>query len=239
MTPAIPLVFPATDGATVAIFQRLLLVALLAGLTTGLLTAIAHHSLTVPLILQAERYETSASHEHHQHEPAWQPADGWQRSLFTAFSDVMTAMGFALVLGAIWLWRGAPRALPQALLWGLAGYASFVLAPGLGLPAELPGADAGPLATRQIWWLASAFATAAGLALLVFGRGWLGRFVAVGLLLVPHLIGAPQVVAENTALPVGLHGQFIRAVLAVGLLFWLMLAASTAHFFKRVERDAR
>lgn len=219
----------------------MLLVALLAGLSTGLLTALAHHGLTVPLILQAEVYETSASDDHHKHdhEPAWQPADGWQRSLFITFGDVMTAMGSALVLGAIWLWRGPPRALPHALLWGLAGYASFVLAPGLGLPAELPGADAGPLAARQIWWLASAFATAGGLALLVFGRRWIWRIAAVGLLLVPHLIGAPQAVAENAALPLGLHGEFIRAVLAVGLLFWLMLAASTAHFFKRVERYAK
>lgn len=239
-TPAIPLDFPATDTGTVAIFQRLLLVAVLAGLCTGLLTTLAHQKLTVPLILRAEVYEAPAAHDHHgqDHEPAWQPAEGLERSLFTAFSEVMTAIGFALVLSAIWIWRGAPRALPQALVWGLAGYASFVLAPGLGLTADLPGVDAGPLGARQLWWLGSAFATAAGLALLVFARGWLWRLAAVALLVCPHLIGAPQTLAETSALPDGLHREFIQAVRAVGLLFWLTLAASTAFFFSREERRA-
>jgi cobalt transporter subunit CbtA len=225
----------------VASFQRLLLVAVLAGLCTGLLTTLAHQQLTVPLILQAEVYEAplAGSHHGHQHEPAWQPADGWERKLFTAFSDVMTAIGFALLLGAVWLWRGAPQALPQALLWGLAGYASFVLAPSLGLPAELPGAQAGPLAARQIWWLASAIVTAGGLGLLVYARRWWWRISAVALLLSPHLIGAPATLAENSALPVGLHAEFIRAVFMVGLLFWLLLAARTAHFFKRMGHSAQ
>ena len=220
-----------------AIFQRLLLVAVLAGLCTGLLTSLAQHSLTVPLILQAEVFEVPSTHDHHghdhEHTASWQPDDGWARNLFTAFSDVMTAIGFALLLSAIWIWRGAPRALPHALAWGLAGWLSFVLAPGLGLPAELPGAVTAPLGARQVWWLGSAFATAGGLALLVFARGWLWRIAAIALLLSPHVIGAPQVVAQNSALPVGLHSEFIRAVLAVGLLFWLTLAVSTAYFFGR------
>ena len=221
-----------------AIFQRLLLVAVLAGLSTGLLTTLAHQGLTVPLILQAEAYEAREAHAHHGHEhaPAWQPAPGLERTLLTAFSDVMTAIGFALLLGALWTWRGAPRGLPQALAWGLVGYASFVLAPSLGLPAELPGADAGPLAARQIWWLTSAFATAAGLAMWVFGRVLLWRVAAVALLVAPHLVGAPQAIAEVSALPVGWHADFVRAVLAVGLLFWLALAASTAYFFRREAR---
>ncbi len=230
MTPVIPLGFPATDTTPMAIFQRLLLVAVLAGLCTGLLTSLAHQYLTVPLILQAEVYEVPSTHDH---AASWQPADGWERSLFTAFSDVLTAIGFALLLGALWIWGGAPRALPHVLAWGLAGWLSFVLAPGLGLPAELPGAVAAPLGARQIWWFGSAFATAGGLALLVFARGWLWRIAAIALLLSPHLLGAPKVVTQNSALPAGLHSEFIRAVLAVGLLFWLTLAVSTAHFFRR------
>ena len=223
-----------------AIFQRLLLVAVMAGLSTGLLTTAAHQALTVPLILQAEVYEARAmdAHHGHHHAPAWQPAEGWERTLFTAFSDVMTAIGFALLLGALWIWRGVPRGLPQALAWGLAAYASFVLAPSLGLPAALPGTDVGPLAARQIWWLSSAVATAGGLAVLVFARVLAWRIAAVVLLASPHLIGAPQAIAAASVLPAGLHGDFVRAVLAVGLLFWLMLAASTAYFFRREARRA-
>lgn len=220
-----------------AIFQRLLLIAILAGLVTGLLTTLAHQALTVPLILQAEVYETHAVHDHAQ-PPAWQPAAGWQRALFTAFSDVMMAIGFALLLGAVWAWRGAPPGLPQALVWGLAGYVSFVLAPSLGLPATLPGLDAGPLVARQMWWAASAGATAGGLGLLAFGRALPWRMAGLALLASPHLLGAPQIIAASTPLPAGLLADFGRAVLAAGLVFWLVLAVSTAHFFQREARRA-
>lgn len=41
----------------------------------------------------------------------------------------------------------------QGLLWGLAGCATFVLAPTLGLPPELPGTAAADLTLRQTWWI--------------------------------------------------------------------------------------
>ncbi|MGV8769566.1 CbtA family protein, partial [Pseudomonas aeruginosa] len=60
----------------------------------------------------------------------------------------------------------------QDLLWGLAGYAVFCLAPSLGLTTELPGTAAADLVQRQYWWIATAAATAVGLALLVIGGNW-------------------------------------------------------------------
>ena len=52
----------------------------------------------------------------------------------------------------------------------MAGFAVFMLAPSLGLPPELPGMPAAELGPRQVWWLLTAAATAAGLALLAFRR---------------------------------------------------------------------
>ena len=46
-------------------------------------------------------------------------------------------------------------------MWGLAGFAVFTIAPGLGLPPELPGVPAAPLLSRQIWWVTAVLATAA------------------------------------------------------------------------------
>ncbi len=51
--------------------------------------------------------------------------------------------------------------LHPGLLWGLAGFVVFVLAPNFGLPPELPGMQAGDLMQRQIWWLATVVLTAA------------------------------------------------------------------------------
>lgn len=220
-----------------AIFHRLLLVAILAGLCAGLVTTLAHQGLTVPLILRAEAYEDRAAHTHlsHQDAPSWQPAAGLERTLFTALSDVLTGVGFALLLGALWTWRSAPRAPAQALAWGLAGYLSFVLAPSLGLPPELPGSTAAPLAARQIWWIATALATAGGLGMLVFGKGAWRRVAAVALITLPHFLGAPQADADASTVPLALREDFVRAVLAVGFVFWLGLAASAAYFFGRGE----
>lgn len=147
----------------------------------------------------------------------------------------MTGVGFALLLGALWTWRSAPRAPAQALAWGLAGYLSFVLAPSLGLPPELPGSSAAPLAARQIWWIATALATAGGLGMLIFGKGAWRRVAAVALITLPHFLGAPQTGADASTVPLALREDFVRAVLAVGLVFWLGLAASAAYFFGREE----
>ena len=53
----------------------------------------------------------------------------------------MVAVGFALMLAGLYTLR-APTRTSQGLLWGLAGYAVFCLAPTMGLPPELPGTAA-------------------------------------------------------------------------------------------------
>ena len=58
------------------------------------------------------------------------------------------------------------------MFWGFAGFAVFTLAPGLGLPPELPAMPAADLGDRQIWWTATVLATAVGLALIAFRGKW-------------------------------------------------------------------
>src|ERR1051325_9584693 len=158
-----------------AVFRRLLLAALCAGLVSGVLAAVAHQFGTVPLILKAETYERpapAAGQTGHAHEPAaaaeWEPENGLERTAYTLAADLLTGIGFALLLAAGLTLRGGEVTWRDGLFWGLAGFAAFTLSPGLGLPPELPGSEAGPLLARQIWWLATAAATSAGLALLAF-----------------------------------------------------------------------
>ena len=114
----------------------------------------------------------------------------------------MAASEFA---GGIAGWR-------QGLFWGFAGFAVFTLAPGLGLPPELPAMPAADLAARQAWWIGCVLATAAGLALIVFGRPPALAALGVALLVLPHLFGAPQPPGHASPVPADLHRDFVVAV---------------------------
>ena len=85
-------------------------------------------------------------------------------------ANLVTAIGFALLLVAASEFAGGIAGWRQGLLWGLAGFAVFTLAPGLGLPPELPAMPAAELGARQVWWFGTVAATAAGLALIAFRR---------------------------------------------------------------------
>ena len=75
---------------------------------------------------------------------------------------------------------------------GSAGFTVFALAPALGLPPLPPGMEAAGLVQRQVWWIVTATTTAIGLGLIVFPRRLVYPVIGVGLLILPHLIGAPE-----------------------------------------------
>lgn len=245
-------------------FPRILLTALLAGLLSGAVATVLHNLGTVPIILQAETYEQTAeapahhattalsqdhasaplSQEAHAHDDeGWSPADGAERVAYTLLADLLTGIGFALLLVSGFALRAPPggdRSIGwrQGLFWGLAGFAVFTLAPGLGLPPELPGTEAAPLAERQLWWLATAALTATALALIAFTRkpGWAA--LAILLLLLPHLVGAPQP-AEHAALaPPDLARRFLVTATATSLLFWTVLGTTAGWLYGRPARQA-
>lgn len=232
-----------------ALFRNIVFTAALAGLVAGLLMTLAQHMSTVPLILQAETYEvaaaeapaaTGAEHDataHVHDEEAWAPENGFQRTAFTLVANVITGVGFALLLVAGYTLRGQTIGWRQGLMWGMAGFAVFMLAPSLGLPPELPGMPAAPLGPRQLWWVLTAASTAAGLALLAFRRTPALAVLAVVLLVAPHLIGAPQPTDATTLVPEGLHHRFVVAVTVTSFLFWAALGVLSALLFERLGRD--
>ena len=63
---------------------------------------------------------------------------------------MVTGIGFALVLVAVSEALGGIAGWRQGLVWGFAGFAVFTLAPGLGLPPELPAMPAADLVARQV-----------------------------------------------------------------------------------------
>ncbi|HEV2334512.1 MAG TPA: CbtA family protein, partial [Stellaceae bacterium] len=75
-----------------ALFRRLVCAALCAGVLSGILVWAAHQIGTVPLILEAETYETAA----HEHGTDRAPETGVERALYTLAADLLSAIGFAL-----------------------------------------------------------------------------------------------------------------------------------------------
>lgn len=222
------------------VFRNIVFIAALAGLLAGIVMTVMQAYATVPLILQAETFEAAAPHSHdhgvaagatshsHEEEEGWAPADGFERQAWTAVANIVTGIGFALVLvtasefaGGIGNWR-------RGLVWGFAGFAVFTLAPGLGLPPELPAMPAADLAARQVWWLGTAAATAAGLGLIAFGSSALLAAAGVALIVLPHAIGAPMPESHDTPVPADLHQRFVVAVTLTSLIFWLVLGTAVA-----------
>ncbi|MFJ4445353.1 CbtA family protein [Pseudomonas sp. NPDC089422] len=214
------------------------------GLLAALLLTLLQSFWVAPLILEAETYESAApAAEHHSHgeeasaghthsEEAWSPEDGWQRILSTTGGNLVVAVGFALILAALYSLREPGRTSTGAL-WGLAGFAVFCLAPTLGLPPELPGTAAADLGQRQSWWIGTAAATAVGLALLVFARHGLLKALGAVLLVVPHVIGAPQPEVHESLAPQALEAQFKIASWLTNAAFWVALGLLSAWLYRR------
>ncbi len=108
-----------------------------------------------------------------------------------------------------------------------------MLAPGLGLPPELPGVPTAPLGPRQIWWTSTVLATAVALWLIAFRRSPLAAIAAIALIAAPHLIGAPRLEEIETNVPELLSHQFVVAVTLTTLLSWSLLGGLTGFFYQR------
>jgi cobalt transporter subunit CbtA len=234
-----------------------LTVALLAGVAAGFVNWGIQTFGTTPLILEAETYENAApaeaaatepaaeatTHTHadgteHVHDAgAWEPSDGWERNLYTLGADVITGVGFALLLTAAIVFFGKGADWRRGLLWGLAGFACFTLAPSLGLPPELPGTEAAPLVQRQLWWIGTAIATGAGLYAAARLRNIAGYAIAVVLIALPHVIGAPHPETPGGLAPEELEHKFIIVAVATSLVFWLVLGGLAGALFKRYAKE--
>jgi cobalt transporter subunit CbtA len=232
------------------LFRNVVFVAAIAGLLAGIALAAMQAFATVPLILQAETFENAeaapahdhngapaadaaagteaaapaaAVHEHDHGEEAWAPADGFERYAYTTAANLVTAVGFALLVVAVSEAFGGIASWRQGLLWGFAGFAVFTLAPGLGLPPELPAMPAADLVARQVWWIGTVAATAAGLALIAFRGSIPLAILGLALIVAPHIIGAPQPANHDSPIPADLHHRFVVATTVTNLIFWVML----------------
>ena len=206
--------------------HRILFAALAAGIVAGLATSALQHFTTTPLILQAELYEngeaTGAVHS----------------GLAPSGSDGTPFGGARLILahagedhaedGAVWAPAdGLERTLSTSVVtMGTAfGFALILLSVSAAAVLE----------DRQIWWIATALATAAGLWLaLRVSKPWA---IAAGivLMILPHVVGAPHPEGFISDVPAELSGHFAAASLVVLAVIWALSGTVAAYVWQRGE----
>ena len=230
---------------------RLVLAALIAGMAAGFIYGGVQHVQTTPLILAAEVYETAPAHDHgaaatdpaaptpaHEHEvEVWAPADGWQRTLSTTLSSVITGAGFAVLLAGVSLLTGFPITPKNGLIWGICGFLAVTVAPGAGLAPELPGMPAGDLVSRQVWWVATIIASGIGIFLIATRRELIWLAAAVVLIALPHIIGAPQPLTHETAVPAGLAASFAANTIAASAVLWSLIGLFLGLALQKFGKD--
>jgi cobalt transporter subunit CbtA len=223
-------------------FRRIFFAAVLAGIAAGIIMSAVQHFRVTPYIIAAETFE-HAPHDHGaahvQSMPAaepWKPDEGLQRIAYTVLANLVISIAFALsLLGASFL-LDLPITPANGALWGLCGFLVFSLAPSAGLPPELPGFPVAELWTRQLWWWFTVAMTAAGLAIAAKHRapGYLG--LAILLIGLPHLIGAPNPPTYETSLPAHLASGFVANAIASAAVFWLVLGLALGFVNERAFR---
>jgi cobalt transporter subunit CbtA len=227
-------------------FRNLFLAALVAALCAGLMVSVIQHFRVTPLILHAETFEGEGGHDHgteavpHEHAPGtaahshdadeWAPQDGLERTSYTVLANLLAAAGFALLIGAVSMFANIPITFGNGFLWGIAGFATFTLAPSFGLAPELPGMPAADLFARQLWWVGTALATGAACLLLAKTRAGWAFAVAIALVVAPHIVGAPVAPEEPSGVPAHLATEFAAATIGTSAVFWLVLGTVFGRF---------
>lgn len=221
-------------------FRKLMVAVFASGALSGLVLFAIQYFTVVPLIQAAETYEapepqadSSAIHA----DEGWRPTEGWERTSFTALTTVLTGIGFAAILFGLMALARKTINTRHGALWGLAAFACFSLAPALGLPPQPPGTAVADLHQRQLWWAGTVVATAVGLWLIIEKRqSWLLRIYGAVCLLLPHLIGAPVAIGQNSV-PAELVRWFTIASVVTSGIFWLLVGTLGGLIYSRNQAD--
>jgi cobalt transporter subunit CbtA len=214
---------------------RTLYAALVAGAAAGVLLFVLQSWTTLPLIQQAETYETAEAPLHppaHANEPS---DNQLVRAAYSTAGDVLVGVGFGMLLGATYALSGKSGLVP-GVLWGLAGFATFHLGPALVVPPSIPALELAPLSLRQAAWLIAAFCTGLGLALFAFGPkaskvgGLLLLFLPSALFRFLFSVSGSDIPSPNLS---AVQHRFTVYVLGDFLLFWVVLGALSGHLFEQ------
>ena len=213
--------------------------ALVAGFLSALLITGLQALITTPLIIQAESFEISSPADiNSTNEDAteeWMPEDGMERTLYSLLANFGAATGFALLLLVGCSFDIASTNGTRGILWGIAGFSVFTLAPSLGLPPGTPAMLVPDHNAAQIWWFITVIFSAAGLATIVFVRSNLLKILGIVLVTLPHIWGAPPVIDGESLVPANLAIAFSTASIVLSAIFWIVIGFLSGLLFERSE----
>ena len=245
-----------------ALLYRIVAIASISGVVTGVLLTGIQLWLVLPKIETAEEYEQqvtisnaqslaapvskgrqmpsgavstashSDDHPHHLHERL----NAGMRVFWTMVANISTSFGFALLLVAMFFLRGRGD-LSQGLFLGGVGFVVFFLNPSLGVPPQIPGGQSVGLVNHQLWWLSMVVLSLIAAAGLVMSKKLWIKAVSVLLLMLPHLFGSPQREVPSGAAQEALVHDFVTAITITNGVFWLMLGLISAFIYQHQMRS--
>jgi cobalt transporter subunit CbtA len=224
--------------------KNLFVSAICAGIAAGLLASAIQFTFVIPVLLEGELYETGArvhfgTDGSPQSDRGTPPLAGdWLRHSMTVAFNIVTYTGYGLLLAAMISFaslKGITTTAKQGLIWGLCGYIAVQLAPAISLPPELPGTIAAEVGQRQLWWISTILASAAGLGLIAFGHSYL-PLAGVVLITFPHLLGAPHLDTFFGVAPPELAAEFATLSLGAAAAGWVLLGYAVAAILQHLDR---
>ena len=223
-------------------FTRILTSALIAGASAGFLAALLQLTFVQPVLLQAELFESGTlAFTPGMANPQVPFSFDLQRDGLSILFTMLIYSGYGLILVALMSLSEdvhAPVSARAGLLWGVAGFITVHLAPGISLAPEVPGVSAPDVGARQIWWFATVIAAGIALWLIAFGKSWVAWGAAVILLLAPHVVGAPQPATLAGPVPPEIAALFAARAFGVGLAAWVVLGLLAAALWASEPQEA-
>lgn len=219
-------------------FSKILIGAFFVALFASTATSFYEDSFVTPIILAAEVYEVPEVGASDEAE-AWGPNDGAERSMFTLSANFLISFGFSVLLICAMALKGGTK-LKHGILWGLAGYGCFFVAPALGLAPEPPGMEAAQLEHRQAWWWITVSLATPALWMISFEK-LPYKVTGLVLLTIPHIYGAPSPEKHGFTHPnpqavealAGLwHAFILQTAIANGLL-WILIGTLSAFLITK------
>ena len=220
-------------------FKKIITTALFAGFIVGVVSALLQLIYVQPILLHAELYETgSLTHfgENNSHGAHNNSAFDFQRNGLSILFSALIYSGYALILVSLIAYASSLNLKidnVRSILFGVCGFFAVQLAPAFGLPPELPGAAAAELFPRQIWWFFCVLVTILGIWIVSFSQKIPYVLIGIIIILVPHIVGAPEPEFFVGPTPPELASHFASRTLALGAASWVLLGYLSGYFWRK------
>lgn len=218
-------------------FRNIILCSFVIAILSSFVLSAYQAAFITPIIVGSEVYEVAETGSAHHHgtvinaEEAWAPEDGVERHGWNFASNFLLVFAYTLILMSFMSFRDSVTPL-KGVVWGFAAYLIIFVIPAFGLSPEIPGMEAAQLEGRQAWWFLTVILSAVAFWLIAFENKQY-KLVGILLLILPHLLGAPQPEIHGFANTepkavealTGLWHSFLLQTYLANAILWIIIGA--------------